>query len=559
MCRIGKNARVNQGLENRPGDAGRRSRFPFFRHSHWISGGRLVAPCVLAWAILFDGPIATARWPTVSEVSAAGQSSTPDQSSTPGETPGLAKTTRRASTIALAIPSDHLSDEASSLIGSGIDDGANQGVVIDDAATDPMVEDTVDIPPLVSSAGVTANSPETTPGGGRVGYDRGFFIESDEWDEQPFRLKVNLQNQFRYTGFSRSENQWTDAAGNDIRIANRNDFDINRGRVIFSGYAIDPDLNFYLNLDYATLGNDRVTVLLAWLNYKFHRSFELYFGKGKVPGGREWLLTSVNSMAPDRSMATTFFRPSITTGIWATGEPVDNLRYQAIIGNGFNTSSAGFRDLDTNFVYAGNVWWEPQGEFGGLYSDLSRSETPVTRFGTSLTTSRQSGSQAISEAPEESFIRLSDGTDFTEPGALAPGVSVTEYSIFLASLDAGWKYRGVSLTGEYFFRRLSDIQGNGPIPAANRDLFDHGFYAQVGCFVVPSRWEVFTRTSQIYGPFGDGGEYAVGFNWYVRGTADWRFGFDLAKLVDSPADQIRTGYDAGASGVLIRGQMQTVF
>jgi hypothetical protein len=368
-----------------------------------------------------------------------------------------------------------------------------------------------------------------------------------------------LQNQFRYTGFGRSENQWTDAAGNNRGIANRNDFDINRGRVIFSGYVIEPELNFYVNLDYATLGNDRVTILLAWLNYKFNRSFELSFGKGKVPGGREWLLTSMNSMAPDRSMATTFFRPSITTGIWATGEPIDDLRYQAIIGNGFNTSSAGFRDLDTNFVYAGNVWWEPHGEFGGLYSDLKGNDSPVTRFGTSLTTSRQSGSQALSEAPEESFIRLSDGTDFTETGALAPGVSVTDYSIFLASIDAGWKYRGVSVTGEYFLRWLFDIEGNGPIPAPNRDLFDHGFYAQAGCFVVPNRWEVFTRTSQIFGPFGDGGEFAVGFNWYVRGTDNWRFGFDLARLVESPADQIRTGYDAGASGILIRGQLQTVF
>lgn len=392
-----------------------------------------------------------------------------------------------------------------------------------------------------------------------AGYDRGFFIEAADKDKLPFRLKVNMQSQFRYTGFGRTEREWVDSTGTTLPIAQRNDFDINRGRLIFSGFAIDEDLNYYANLDYSTLGGDNVAILLAWWNYRFSDALDFYVGKGKVPGGREWLLTAMNTLSPDRSLATTFFRPSITTGTWVKGEPLEGLYYHAGIGNGFNTTSAGFRDLDTNFVYAGNLWWEPLGDFGGLYSDLAFSEKLMTRFGGSVTTSRQSGRQTDNNQPEESFIRLSDGTDLTLAGALAPGVQVTDYSIYLATIDVGMKYQGLSLHGEYFLRWLTDIEGTGPLPTAQTQLFDHGFHVQAGAFVIPKYFELFTRTSTINGPFGGGQEVAGGFNYFFRGTENWRFGCDITYLNDSPAEQIRTGYDAGASGILVRSQLQTLF
>lgn len=392
-----------------------------------------------------------------------------------------------------------------------------------------------------------------------AGYDDGFFIVSDPASAQPMRLRVNFQNQFRYSGMAPAAATWTDTAGNVRPIADRNGFDVVRGRVIFSGQALDPDLEYYLNFDYGTLGDDRVTILLGWLKYRFHRALEVSLGKGKVPGGREWLITSMFTLAPDRTLATTFFRPSITTGIWAGGELNELTRYQAIVGNGFNTANVGFRDLDTNFVYAGNLWCDPWGDFGGLYSDLDYRPTARIRFGGSLTASRQSGRQIDGGTPEETLVRLSDGTDLTEPGALGPGVSVTDYSIMLASIDAGWKHRGVSLTGEYFLRWLYDIRGSGAIPASNQNLFDHGFHLQLGSFVRPRSVELYTRTSHVFGPFGNGGEWAGGFNWFMRGDQHWKFCCDLARLIRSPAEQIRTGYDAGSSGLLVRVQMQTMF
>lgn len=412
-----------------------------------------------------------------------------------------------------------------------------------------------DSEPAESDAGLGGQPPRELT----AGYDRGFYIQAAEPSEMPFRLKVNFQNQFRYTGFAAAEDSWTDSAGNVLPISDRNDFDIVRGRVIFSGHAIDPDLNYYLNLDYGTLGSDQVTVLLGSVSYRVSDGLELFCGKGKVPGSREWLLSSMYSHSPDRSLATTFFRPSITTGVWARGEPTETLLYHVMVGNGFNTASSGFRDLDTNFVYSGNLAWEPWGRFGPLYSDLEYRDQAAVRFGGSLTSSRQSGTASSTDAPEHIAIRLSDGTDINRVGALAPDVLISDYSLYLANYDVGWKYRGISLSGEYYWRWLTDITGSGPIPVANQGFFDHGFYAQAGKFVVPGRVELLARTSQIYGEIGDGAEYAIGFNCFPRQNENWRIGFDVTQVERSPAQQIRTGYEAGATGMMFRMQVQTMF
>jgi len=37
------------------------------------------------------------------------------------------------------------------------------------------------------------------------------------------------------------------------------------------------------------------------------------------------------------------------------------------------------------------------------------------------------------------------------------------------------------------------------------------------------------------------------------------YSLDVTRVIDSPAEQIRTGYTAGATGVLVRGQLQKMF
>jgi hypothetical protein len=56
--------------------------------------------------------------------------------------------------------------------------------------------------------------------------------------------------------------------------------------------------------------------------------------------------------------------------------------------------------------------------------------------------------------PENTIVRLSDGTPLATRGALVPGATVDAFDFRLATVDAGWKWRGVSLNAEYYFRFL---------------------------------------------------------------------------------------------------------
>ncbi len=77
--------------------------------------------------------------------------------------------------------------------------------------------------------------------------------------------------------------------------------------------------------------------------------------------------------------------------------------------------------------------------------------------------------------------------------------------------------------------------------------------------MVPQSLEIFARGSAGFGPFGDGSELSGGVNCYVNSERNWRFTADVARVDDSPAQQDRTGFLAGASGTLVRVQCWTFF
>lgn len=391
-----------------------------------------------------------------------------------------------------------------------------------------------------------------------AGYDGGFVISPLNPDETPFELKFNMQNQLRYIGFARDVRTWTNNAGNVAPVTNRSNFELPRGRAIFSGFALRPELVYYLSIDYNTVSDNQVNFLRYWAGYRFGREVSLFIGQEKVPGSREWLASSLQTLGPDRSLATTFFRPSLSQGIWATGEPIDGFHYQTMIANGFNTLGTNPQQLNSRMTFANSIWYEPLGTFGSAYSDFEYHDDPVMRVGGSFTYSPNDGQQGNPELPENASIRLSDGTLLTEVGALAPGVSLSAYSVVLGAVDLSFKYRGFSVSGEFYLRDLFSLRANGALPRSS--IFDFGGFAQVGYFVIPQQFELYSRTSVVSGPYGTGSEYAGGLNWFfLRGRQNLRQTFDIAWINHSPADQNRTDYRAGDTGLLIRSQLQMFF
>ena len=212
-----------------------------------------------------------------------------------------------------------------------------------------------------------------------------------------------------------------------------------------------------------------------------------------VPGSRDWLSLSPNTHLVDRTMATTFFRPDRTIGIWARGKLGDDVFYHALIGNGFNSTDRGPNDVDDRFVYSISSWWEPLGEVGKSHSDLKYHKHPVVRLGHSFTYASQGSRQDGTPHSEITFVRISDGTRLVTPEALAPGVSVNEYDIYLYSIDAAWKRCGFSFNTEYFLRWINEIKTTGG-PSPYSQLFAHGFYFDVVIFCFPKSWKLQGRS-----------------------------------------------------------------
>ncbi|GIW92135.1 MAG: hypothetical protein KatS3mg110_0176 [Pirellulaceae bacterium] len=390
-----------------------------------------------------------------------------------------------------------------------------------------------------------------------AGYNRGFIIRPSDAEQNPYELRINGRIQFRHVGFARDIDQWVDNAGVVRPVMNRNDFEIERGRLEFRGFFHDPNLQFYINLDADT--DDKHVVIFHdfWMNYKFSDALDVYIGKAFVPGSRDWLSGSTRTRFTDRSMATTFFRPDRTLGIWVIGEPRDNLFYRVMVGNGFNTTDLTPSEIDTRFVYSGSMWAH-LGDYGDGYSDLEWHEEPAAQIGHSFTFASDDGRDASGRPlAEENFVRLSDGTRLTQTGALAPGVTVDHFEIYLYTVDAAFKYRGFSANAEYFFRWLRSIRGDGPLPL--HSMYDNGFYAEAGYFLIPERFEIIARLSQIYGAFGDAQQYAGGFNWFVDGTHNRKLTFEAAKLNHNPANNSGPNLRAGDDGLLFQTQLQLAF
>lgn len=394
----------------------------------------------------------------------------------------------------------------------------------------------------------------------RVGYEDGFYIRPADPESNPFSMRINGRVQLRHTGLVRNVESWTDSAGVTRAVTPRNDFEIERLRFVFRGNFIDPKLGYFMQLDGDTDENHRVDVLDFWINYEFSEALVLHAGKGFVPGSRDWLHGDSRFRFADRSMATEFFRPDRDVGVWALGDLEENLHYRVMVSNAFRAQDVRSDQLDDRFAYAGSLWWDPLGDYGAapMYSDLDWSESLVMRVGSSVSFARERAEdQAGLPLGEENFARLSDGTRLVEPGALAPGVTVNEFDVLLYALDGAGRYRGFSWNGEYFFRWISSLEGTGALPLSG--FFDHGFYIDVGYFIVPERWELIARTSQIYGAFGTAFEYAGGVNWFLNGTNNLRLTIDVSRVIGVPIDASGANYRAGDDGVMLRTQFQAAF
>lgn len=288
------------------------------------------------------------------------------------------------------------------------------------------------------------------------------------------------------------------------------------------------------------------------IGYQFNDALTLYGGYWGIPGSRSNTRDFMWLQGVERSMADNFFRPGFTQGIWLEGHPAPHLYYVAYVGNSMNTLNVNTAKIDKNFVYATSAWWEPLGDYGPpgaarmAYSDLESHECLAVRLGSSFTFSREDRFSNPAINPENVAIYNSDGVLFFETGSLAPGATVLYADCWIWSQDFGAKIGGLALNTQYYFRWLNDFVTDGAVP--HTEIFDHGFEASLGYFLVPQTFELYGRTSGVFGEFRDSSEYAVGFNWHPWQNRGFRLITELNKVEDSPTSSIQTIYNAGMNG-----------
>ncbi len=383
-------------------------------------------------------------------------------------------------------------------------------------------------------------------------YDNGFLlVESPDKNRVPFELRLNIFNQLRYLNQELESATFTDHLGNVFPVDARNDINLNRNLYYFGGYVFDPKLIYNIII---WSSNSVATVIQGgYVGYQFDKAFTLYGGYWGIPGSRSNTRDFMFLVGVERSMADSFFRPGFTQGVWAEGEPLDQLYYVVYVGNSANTLGVSASKFDKNFIYAGSTWWEPLGDYGppgaarNAFSDLEYHEGVAIRLGTSVAGAREDRFSASGTSnPENVAIYNSDGVLFFATGSLAPGVTVLLANYYMWAQDFGIKYRGFAFNSQYFMRWLNSFRADGPLPLSS--TFDHGFEASAGYFVCPKTFELYGRTSAVFGEFRDSSEYAVGFNWHPWKNRGFRLIGEANYVERSPTASIQTIYNAGMTG-----------
>jgi hypothetical protein len=407
-------------------------------------------------------------------------------------------------------------------------------------------------PPTTASDPAGASGQTASPPATNERYRDGMVIWETPADASvPFLLKFNINTQLRYLNTQNSEETYTDHLGVVREVHTRNDITVNRAMFILGGYVFDQRARYSFTV-WTSAGAASI-VIASNIGWQFNKALMIMAGYTGVPGSRSLVNTFPFFTSTDRSMADNYFRPGFTQGAWATGELEHGLNYLAFVGNGLNTLNISANKIDTHLALSGSVWWEPLGAYGepgkarNMYDDYFASKKVRVRVGTSFTRSREDRFSNLDQSsPENTSLYNSDGVLTFSTGAFAPGVTVNVATYRMWAIDAGIKYNGLAINGQYFTRWLNDFDADGPLPLAS--TFDHGAEISAGYFVKPKKVMVYGRGSWVRGQFGNSHEYGGGVKWHFLPTERLWLTGELFQVDRAPYSGAFTPYTAGMTG-----------
>jgi phosphate-selective porin OprO and OprP len=325
------------------------------------------------------------------------------------------------------------------------------------------------------------------------------------------RLELSNRVQFRFS---------YEDPGADQRLTGtvapgdaKGSFRIRRAKTTLEGWFWKPELKYELQLSWAgpeagaSTNTPLEDAIITWDASK-KGLFEITFGQFKVPFGRQELTTSSGLQFVDRSLLTFEFTRGRDVGVMVGGQAQGGkLAYRLGMFNG--NAASQLSNANTKFQYDARVTFSPFGDVKYREGDLESTDKPLVAFAAQF-----------------------------EHNDLRNATNANDMLTVIGGGDVVFKYRGLSLFGEYFFRRRTPEEGAA---------FDSpGFNVQAGYFIVPKRLELalrfagFDPTDAVSG--NDRREKGVAVNYLLHGhnvkiQADFRRLED--KLLERRTDEVR--------------------
>jgi len=387
---------------------------------------------------------------------------------------------------------------------------------------------------------------EFTPG-------KGFTVLKTKYGS----LNISGYGLARYINQLPADQTFEDHLGRERTIDTRQDIMWHRTFLWASGFLYTPKLRYSISIWGLTTTNQ--TLVFGYLQYELMKELRIGVGIGPNCGGRSMMGSWPLFLSSDRVMAEEFFRPGFTSGIWAVGEVLPKFYYHFMLGNNLSQLGTTASNLTRYLSTSATIWWMPTtGEFGlrGGYGDYEIHEDVATRFGASFTHMYENRQSPLSSpTPNETQVKLSDGTYFFETGALAPDVTVVNADFNELAIDAGVKYKGWFLMGEYFFRNLSNFDAAGPVSELSSiptSIADNGFYVSLSYQAIPKLLQVYTSTSWIFDQFKRyPWEVVAGLSLYPASVQNWRINLNAIYVDLSPASSSFGFYQGGLKGPIL--------
>ena len=405
---------------------------------------------------------------------------------------------------------------------------------------------------------------------GRYTPNLGFRLANTEYGD----LNVSIYTYVRYLNQLGLDEDYVDAFGNTKSVKNRQDLQLLKLQIKFLGWMLSPKLRYFLYAwtSNANQGQGAQVVLAGNLQYTFNKYFTLGGGVRSLPGTRSvegnfpfW--TNVDS----RHIGDEFMRPSYTSGIWATGQLAKRVKYQAMLGNNMSTLGVPASRLDNGInTFSGALIWFPTGDFekgfsGQGWGDFEHHDKFSTRLAVHFSHSKENKeSQPESDQFENTQLRLSDGTVIFTPNIFGPGVTITDARYRMTTVDGGFKYRGFSVEGEYFWRWLDNFKFLDPLTpmqfqSVPERLFDHAFQLQGTAMVVPQKLQAYVGHSRIFGQYGRPWDFRFGANFFPFKNHVVRWNTEALYLYKSPVGYTSVPYPVGGRGWVFHSSMELAF